>query len=169
MEILLKQKGRFNRPPFLFYNIKNLTMKVSEIKVSYSNRNPVQVKVTTSKIIYDLIIKQWDLDIIEYQEEVKIILLNRSNIVLGIYEMSKGGITGSVVDIRIILGVALKCGASSIIMVHNHPSGKLVPSESDKSITNRLKQACELIDINLLDHLIISLDGYYSFSDSGQL
>lgn len=144
-------------------------MKVSEIKVSYSNRNPVQVKVTTSKIIYDLIIKQWDLDIIEYQEEVKIILLNRSNIVLGIYEMSKGGITGSVVDIRIILGVALKCGASSIIMVHNHPSGKLVPSESDKSITNRLKQACELIDINLLDHLIISLDGYYSFSDSGQL
>lgn len=141
-------------------------MKVSEIKVSYSNRNPVQVKVTTSKIIYDLIIKQWDLDIIEYQEEVKIILLNRSNIVLGIYEMSKGGITGSVVDIRIILGVALKCGASSIIMVHNHPSGKLVPSESDKSITNRLKQACELIDINLLDHLIISKEGYYSFNDN---
>lgn len=141
-------------------------MKVSEIKVSYSNRNPVQVKVTNSKIIYDLIIKQWDLDIIEYQEEVKIILLNRSNIVLGIYEMSKGGITGSVVDIRIILGVALKCGASCIIVVHNHPSGKLVPSESDKSITNKLKAACELIDINLLDHLIISKEGYYSFNDN---
>lgn len=142
-------------------------MKVSEIKVSYSNRNPVQVKVTNSKIIYDLIIKQWDLDIIEYQEEVKIILLNRSNIVLGIYEMSKGGITGSVVDIRIILGVALKCGASSIIMVHNHPSGKLIASDSDKTITRKLKQACKLLDIDLLDHLIISKDGYYSFADDG--
>ena len=144
-------------------------MKVSEIKVSYSNRNPVQVKVTNSKIIYDLIIKQWDLDIIEYQEEVKIILLNRSNILLGIYEMSKGGITGSVVDIRIILGVALKCGASSIIMVHNHPSGKLVASEADKSITKKLIAACDLLDISLLDHLIISKEGYYSFADNGKL
>jgi DNA repair protein RadC len=75
-------------------------MKVSEIKVSYSNKNPVKIKVTKSRIIYDLTINQWDSDIIEYQEEVKIILLNSSNIVLGIYEMSKGGITGSVVDIR---------------------------------------------------------------------
>lgn len=144
-------------------------MKVSEIKVSYSNRNPVKVKVTNSKIIYDLIINQWDLDIIEYQEQVKIILLNRSNIVLGIYEMSKGGITGSVVDIRIILGVALKCGALSIIMIHNHPSGKLIASDADKTITRKLKQACELLDIDLLDHLIISKDGYYSFADNGKL
>ncbi len=144
-------------------------MKVSEIKVSYSNKNQSKVKVTNSKIIYDLIINHWDLDIIEYQEEVKIILLNRSNIVLGIYEMSKGGITGSVVDIRIILGVALKCGASSIILIHNHPSAKLVPSEADKNITQKLKQACEIIDIALLDHLIISKDGYYSFVENGQL
>jgi len=144
-------------------------MKVSEIKVSYSNKNQSKVKVTNSKIIYDLIINHWDLDIIEYQEEVKIILLNRSNIVLGIYEMSKGGITGSIVDIRIILGVALKCGASSIIMIHNHPSGKLIPSDTDKLITKRLKEACELIDINLMDHLIFSKDGYYSFADNGIL
>jgi DNA repair protein RadC len=144
-------------------------MRVSEIKVSYSNKNPVKVKVTSSKIIYDLIINQWNSDIIEYQEEVKVILLNRSNIVLGIYEMSKGGITGSVVDIRIILGVALKCSASSIIMVHNHPSGKLAPSDADKSITRKLKEACDLLDISLLDHLIISKDGYYSFTDEGKL
>lgn len=144
-------------------------MKVSEIKISYSNKNPVKVKVTSSQIIYDMVIGQWDSGIIEYQEEVKIILLNRSNIVLGIYEMSKGGITGSIVDIRIILGVALKCGASSLIMVHNHPSGKLVASDADKTITKKLKQACELLDIDLLDHLIISKDGYYSFADNGQL
>lgn len=144
-------------------------MKVSEIKVSYSNKNLEKIKVTSSKIIYELIINQWDSDIIEYQEEVKIILLNRSNIALGIYEMSKGGITGSVVDIRIILGVALKCGASGIIMVHNHPSGKLVASDADKTITRKLKQVCELLEVDLLDHLIISKDGYYSFADNGQL
>ena len=142
-------------------------MKVSEIKVSYSNKNTVKIKVTGSQIIYDLILSQWNSNIIEYQEEVKIILLNRSNIVLGIYEMSKGGITGSVVDIRIILGIALKCGASCIIMVHNHPSGKLVASDADKTITRKLKQACELLDVNLLDHLIISKDGYFSFADNG--
>ncbi len=144
-------------------------MKVSEIKVSYSNKNPLKIKVTSSKIIYDLVISKWDFGIIEYQEEVKIILLNRANIVLGIYEMSKGGVSGTVVDIRIILGVALKCGASSIIMVHNHPSGKLVASDADKTITKKLKQACGLLDIDLLDHLIISKEGYYSFADNGQL
>lgn len=144
-------------------------MKVSEIKVSYSNRNNIKVKVTNSKIIYNLIMKHWNLDIIEYQEEVKIILLNRANIVLGIYELSKGGISGTVVDIRIILGVALKCNASSIIMVHNHPSGKLTPSDNDKSITKRLKEACSILDISLLDHLIITKEGYYSFTNEGIL
>ncbi len=144
-------------------------MEVAEIKVSYSNSNPDRVKVTSSQIIYDLILKHWDLDILEYQEEVKVILLNRANVVLGIYEMSKGGISGTVVDIRIILGVALKCNASCIILVHNHPSGNTEPSEQDKSITKKLKKASELLDLNLLDHLIISTEEYYSFSDNGLL
>ena len=144
-------------------------MKVAEIKVSYSNTNPEKVKVTNSQIMFDLVIKYWDLDIIEFQEEVKIILLNRANIVLGIYEMSKGGISGTVVDIRIILGVALKCSACNIIMIHNHPSGKLVPSDADKSITRKLKEACDLLEISLLDHLIITKEGYYSFSDEGAM
>jgi DNA repair protein RadC len=83
--------------------------------------------------------------------------------------MSKGGISGTVVDIRIILGVALKCNASSIILVHNHPSGKLEASEPDKAITKRLKQACNLLELVLLDHLIISKYGYFSFADDGSL
>jgi DNA repair protein RadC len=144
-------------------------MKVSEIKISYSNRNPLKIKVTSSKIIYDMVINHWDSDTIEYQEEVKIVLLNRSNTVLGIYELSKGGISGTVVDLRIILGVALKCNAACLIMVHNHPRGKLVPSDTDKTITSKLKQACELMDISLLDHLIISREGYHSFADEGIL
>lgn len=144
-------------------------MKVSEIKVSYSNTNPDRIKITNSQIMYEVIMTHWNFDILEFQEEVKVILLNRANIVLGIYEMSKGGVSGTVVDIRIILGVALKSNASGIVLVHNHPSGKLAPSEPDKTITKRLKEACDLFEIGLLDHLIISRYGYYSFTDSGIL
>ena len=144
-------------------------MEVAEIKVSYSNTNLERIKITNSQIMYEVIMKHWNLDIIEYQEEVKVILLNRANIVLGIYELSKGGISGTVVDIRIILGVALKCNASAIILVHNHPSGKLVPSEPDKVITTKLQQACNILDIGLLDHIIVSLFGYYSFADNDLL
>lgn len=141
-------------------------MEVAEIKVSYSNTNLERIKVTNSQILFNLILKQWDLDLIELQEEVKIVLLNRANIVLGLYEMSKGGTSGTVVDIKIILGIALKCNASSIVITHNHPSGSLEPSEPDKSITKKLKEACKLLDLNLLDHLIITTQGYYSFSDN---
>lgn len=141
-------------------------MEVAEIKVSYSNNNVERIKVTNSQILYNLVVKQWDLDLIEFQEEVKIVLLNRANIVLGIYEMSKGGTSGTVVDIKIILGIALKCNASSIVIAHNHPSGTLQPSEPDKSITKKLKEACGILDLNLLDHLIITGQGYYSFSDN---
>jgi DNA repair protein RadC len=141
-------------------------MEVAEIKVSYSNTNIERIKVTNSQILYNLVLKHWDLDLIEFQEEVKIILLNRANIVLGLYEMSKGGTSGTVVDIKIILGIALKCNASSIVITHNHPSGTLEPSEPDKSITKKLKEACKILDLNLLDHLIITGQGYYSFSDN---
>ena len=141
-------------------------MQVAEIKVSYSNTNIERIKVTNSQILYNLVLKHWDLDLIEFQEEVKIVLLNRANIVLGLYEMSKGGTSGTVVDIRIILGIALKCNASSIVITHNHPSGSLEPSHSDKETTKKLKEACKILDLNLLDHLIITSEGYYSFSDN---
>ena len=144
-------------------------MKVAEIKVSYSNKNKEKVKVISSQSVFELVINNWDLGIIEFQEEVKVVLLNRANVVLGIYEMSKGGISGTVVDIRIILAVALKSSASGIILVHNHPSGNLEPSDVDKHITTKLKQACSYLDIALLDHLIISKEGYYSFTDTGIL
>jgi len=140
-------------------------MEISEIKVSYSNSNEKKIKITNSKIVYDAILSHWNLETIEYQEEVKLLLLNRANMVLGIYELSKGGTTGCIVDIKMILATALKCNAQGIIMIHNHPSGNLKPSQADKNLTSKLKKACEIIDISLLDHLIISKDGYYSFVD----
>lgn len=144
-------------------------MEIAEIKVSYSTNQPDKLKLITCQEVYQFILLKWNLDLIEFQEETKLILLNRANIVLGIYELSKGGISGTIVDIRIILSVALKCNASSIILVHNHPSGNLTPSEADIKITDKLKKACELLEIYLLDHLIISKEGYYSFAKSENL
>ncbi len=138
-------------------------MEIAEIKVSYSTNMSKRIKLTHCKEVYQFVLSQWDMDLIEFQEECKIILLNRANFVLGIYDLSKGGISGTVVDVRIILGIALKCNASGIILVHNHPSGSMIASEADKQITNKLKNGCELLDITLVDHLIISKKEYYSF------
>ncbi|AMA49979.1 JAB domain-containing protein [Flavobacterium covae] len=144
-------------------------MEIAEIKVSYSTNKPDKIKLTTCYEVYNFILSKWNTDVIEFQEECKIILFNRANYVLGIYDLSKGGISGSIVDIRIILSVALKCNASSIILVHNHPSGNMKPSEADKKITSKLKKACDLLEIYLLDHLIISNQDYYSFAQNGIL
>lgn len=141
-------------------------MKIAEINVSYSTNQIDKIKLTNCTEVFNFIISKWNLNIIEFQEESKIILVNRANFVLGIYDLSKGGICGTVVDIRIILSVALKCNASGIILIHNHPSGNLTPSEADKTITRKLKNACELIDQILIDHLIISKYDFYSFKQN---
>jgi DNA repair protein RadC len=96
-------------------------------------------------------------------------LLNRSNRVLGISCISKGGISGTVVDVKIILQTALKANASGLIISHNHPSGNLTASSEDIKITVKLKNACKLLDLSLLDHLIITDEGYLSFADEGML
>jgi DNA repair protein RadC len=142
-------------------------MKVREIKVSYSKSGVKNVFVNCSKTVYKVAITHWDLGIIEYQEEVKVLLLNRANMVLGIYDVSKGGTASCSVDIKVILAVALKSNAHSIVLLHNHPSGNLKPSESDKRLTEKLKEACKMVDLVLLDHLIISIDNHYSFADNG--
>ncbi|WP_200799197.1 JAB domain-containing protein [Tenacibaculum agarivorans] len=140
-------------------------MEVTEIKVSYSNNNNSRIKVKGSNQAYKVIMEKWNKDLLELQEEAKIILLNRANELLGIYELSKGGTSSTIIDIKLVLSVALKTNAHGLILFHNHPSGNLIPSSSDRSITEKLKKACELIDIKLLDHLIITKAGYYSFSD----
>ena len=150
-------------------NLKTKIVKISEISVSYSNSKEEKLKVKNSKDSFEILLESWDKNIIELQEEFKILLLNRSNTVLGIYPMSKGGVSGTVVDAKLVFSVALKCNASSIIIAHNHPSGNLNPSEGDKKITEKLKKAGQYLDITLLDHLIITKDDFYSFSDNGLL
>ena len=102
-------------------------------------------------------------------EEFWVFYLNRANIVLRKEKISSGGIAGTVVDNKIILKKALLNLASSIILVHNHPSGNLNPSIQDKKVTRKMKLACELLEINLLDHLIIAGNSYYSFADELEL
>ena len=100
-------------------------------------------------------------------EEFWILFLNRSNKVISRMKLSQGGISGTVTDVRIVMKKAIENLASGIIVCHNHPSGNLNPSESDSRITNKIKEAGLLLDIQLLDHLIIIDKEYYSFADNG--
>ncbi|NNF34914.1 MAG: JAB domain-containing protein [Saprospiraceae bacterium] len=141
-------------------------MKISEIEIAYKNTQTDRVKLRNSYAVKQLLMDNWNMDTIELLEEFKIILLNRAHYVLGIYPLSKGGITGTVADVRLIFSTALKCNATSVILAHNHPSGNRNPSEIDIRLTKKIKKAGELLDIGILDHIILTKDDYYSFADS---
>lgn len=149
--------------------IHSIPKEVAEIKISYSTANTPKIKITSVNKAFEVLLSLWDLDTIELQEEFKVLLLNRANEVLGIYPLSKGGITGTVVDTRLIFAVALKCNATGILLCHNHPSGNLKPSDADITLTRNIKKCADFLDITLIDHLIITKNGFYSFSNEGKL
>jgi DNA repair protein RadC len=123
-----------------------------------------RVKITSSNVAYQLLHKHLsDLP----HEEFWVLLLNRANQVMKEERLSKGGVSGTVVDVRLICKMAVENAASGVVIAHNHPSGQIVPSEQDKSITRKLKEALKLFDISLLDHVIIGDQKYFSFSDDG--
>jgi DNA repair protein RadC len=144
--------------------------RVAEIEVSYRPAVSSKPVIKTSFDAYNQFIEFFSPDTISLQETFYVMYLNRRNRVLGIYELSKGGITGTVVDIRLLLSVALKVAATAIILCHNHPSGNITPSKADADITSKVKQAASLFDISVADHIIISPERkYYSFVDEGML
>jgi DNA repair protein RadC len=123
-------------------------------------------KITSSLIAYQILQKRLsDLP----HEEFWILVLNRANQVVKEEYLSKGGIAGTVVDVRLICRSAIENNSSGIVIAHNHPSGQIIPSEQDKSITKKLREALKLFDIALLDHIIVGDRKYYSFSDEGLL
>lgn len=142
--------------------------KVSEIQISYFP-NIIDTIISDSKSSYRIALSYWNLNTIEIFEEVKVIFLNNALKVIGFYSLSKGGISSTVVDIRLVLSIALKSVATHIILVHNHPSTNLKPSKADMDITQKLKTGCDFLDIKLLDHLIINKECYFSFADDGLL
>ena len=143
--------------------------KVAEIELTYKPNYRIadRPKISTSKETYQLLMNYWDVGRLEFLEEFKIILLNRRNRTLGIINLSMGGFAGVVVDSKVIFAAALTACASGIILVHNHPSGEVEPSQQDIELTKRLVQGGKILDIAVLDHLIISNERYYSFSDNG--
>lgn len=145
---------------------------VNEVQLMYSPSKEILLrqKISSSKIAFNQISKTFNENTIGCQEEFNVLLLNRSNIPIGFYKVSRGGLDSTQIDLRLLLATALKALASGIIISHNHPSGNLKPSESDLSITKKINNACNMLDIKLLDHIIITPFGdYMSFADENLL
>lgn len=142
--------------------------KIAEIQITYSlkKNQALLPSIKSSQDSHKHFKEVWS-NKIEYIEEMFLMLLNRSNQVLGFTKISMGGVHSTIVDPKVIFQIALKSHASGIIIAHNHPSGSLKPSEQDIRLTKRIKEASGLLDIALLDHLILSKESYYSFADEG--
>jgi len=144
--------------------IENDIVNVTEVELVYKTRIKAsdRPKINDMSDAVKIFRHYWNRDRIEFLEEVKILLLNRSNRVLGIANISQGGVSGTVIDEKIILQYAIKANASGVILAHNHPSGNLEGSEADHRITNKIKNALELIGMSLLDHIILTAEGQNS-------
>jgi len=149
--------------------MENLSFKVAEIEISYRPAFKLAElpQVTSSLKAYQVLMDRWDDGRLELLEEFKVILLNRRARVLGIVNISQGGLSGTVADPKVIFAVALKACASGMILAHNHPSGELSPSDADLALTNKLRSGGDILGIDVHDHLIVSRYGYYSFGDEG--
>ncbi len=146
---------------------------VSEIEIVYKRKVNVKVserpQIKSSKDCEEVFRNYWDDGKIELLEEFKVLFLNRSHRVLQMMAVSSGGITGTIADPRIILAAALRLGSCSIVLCHNHPSGSLKPSRADEELTQKIKQAAMYHDISVLDHVILTSEGYCSFAEEGLL
>lgn len=139
---------------------------ISAVRLVREKTNFKKMKITSSKNAAEYARNFFTDDLLIY-ESTFILLLNRSNNVDAYAKISQGGISGTIVDIRLIAKYALDTLASGVILIHNHPSGNLNPSPQDEAITHKTKEALKLIDVQFLDHLILAEEGYYSFADSG--
>lgn len=148
--------------------MKQTTNKVAEIEVSFRPdiyRKPV---IKSGFDAYTELIEFFPPNTIALQERFLVMYLNHCNRVLGVFEVSKGGITSTVVDLRLLISVALKVAATGVVLCHNHPSGNLKPSVHDMDITRQIAEACKYFDIRVKDHLIISPDRkFFSMAEEG--
>ena len=146
--------------------MKNTNINLYEIKKGKTEFP--KMKCTSSNDAYQYL-KQFYSDDIEIYESSFILMLNRANVIIAYAKISQGGIIGTVIDPKIVGYYAMQSLASGIIIVHNHPSGNLQPSQADDNITQKLKNTLLIIETQLLDHLIITKDGYYSYADEGKI
>jgi DNA repair protein RadC len=154
-------------------NVNNQIPTVCKVKISYNptvkpSERPV---LRSSQDIFRLLTDShvFNPDTIEHREFFKVLLLNNSNRMLGVMHLSEGGMEGTVVDVRHIMQGSILSNATGLVLCHNHPSGYCIPSEQDDAVTQKVKQACTLFSIRILDHLIISPYSYYSYADEGRI
>ena len=149
----------------------NTDFIVAEVELSYRNRVPYKdrKKVLSSDDAYKLLLNNHDDDTIDYTETFKVLYLNQASQVVGCNTISKGGITGTSVDIRNIMQGALLTNAVAMVLGHNHPSGNTRPSKEDDRTTDQIVKAGKLLDIRVLDHIIFTREDYYSFNDEGRI
>jgi len=149
--------------------MRRIYSKVSEIEVYYRRQVEYHemVKVSSSDDAANYFRINWKVGKIDHVESFMVIYLNRSNRIMGWSRISLGGMSGTVVDAKVIFGIALKASASSFIMAHNHPSGNLEPSEQDLELTKRIVKAGKFLELQLLDHIILTSEAYFSFADDG--
>ncbi len=141
-------------------------MKATEIKLAYK-RKPTGLKIHSSNDAQQVLRKFWEQGTIDHFESFVVMYLSRCNEVLGIMKAAVGSIEACIVDVRKVYQGALLTNASAIIVSHNHPSGNLKPSQKDIELTKELRKAGELMKITLLDHVIVTSSGYFSFADEG--
>lgn len=152
--------------------IKTNSLKACEVTLTYkTNVKPSErSKISNSKDAYELLITRfYPKDTIEHKEIVKTILLNKAHKVLGVINVSEGGIDSSIIDCRLVLQAAILANATSLILTHNHPSGNVNPSECDNRMTLELKKACDFMKISLLDHIIVTNESFFSYADEGKI
>ena len=149
--------------------MKTYKTNLPQITLKLKKGEELNCQIKCSQDCADLMRKIWDCDSLPIYESVICIFLNRQNRTLGWYKVSQGGLTGSLIDVRLILSIALSCLATGIVIAHNHPSGGLQPSDADKDITKRLRDSANIMDISVIDHIILTETGHYSFSDENTL
>jgi DNA repair protein RadC len=144
---------------------------VSEVELTYKNNVPYnqRQKISNSHGAYEILTNLFPENTMDYRETFIVLYLNRANQVLGYSVISQGGTSNTTVDIKMVIQTALLANASCIMLAHNHPSGNLHPSSDDNRITNRIIEAARLFDITVLDHIIITNESYYSFTDNGNI
>jgi len=147
-------------------------IKLAEVQAKYVRSIDFETKtrkIGGSRELERFIRPFYDRDQIAYRESFFAMYFSRANEIISVFKCSEGGVSGCFVDAKLILAQALIAGASGIAVCHNHPSGNLYPSDADKKLTIRLKEACSFMDMILIDHIILTPNSYFSFMDDGIL
>lgn len=155
-------------------NTHNMKKKIElpQVKISVKVKRPLNYTpylITSSIELADLVRQLFDEDTFDFTEEMILLCFNRRIELLHYSVISKGGMSGTVCDPKVVMMIALQNAADSIVLAHNHPSGNLKPSSADLSLTQKIKDACSLLDIRFIDHIILTYDGFYSMADEGKL